>query len=995
MGYLAFFNYHYLQKVSIDSFRGSIMKKTISSKRNFTRILLCVAVFAASPLNTESIAQNFNIGIPPVRNFINKEYRAGTQNWQITEDERGVIYTANNDGLLVYDGNHWRVYPIANGTSLRSVEIAPDGKIFVGGQGEIGFFQGDANGILCYHSLNDYLPEENLKFEDVWEIFIDEKDVYFISQKMILKWDGNQISVPIEGEGYLFAEKVGDHFLVQKANYDLGIYENGLESSFNKISKLSTEVTSIITFNQDSILLTTDKNAIYLLQKNKVNPWPTKADDFLKKNRIFCSGKLPNGNLVFGTTSAGVVVMDENRRLLQHVSKEDNLQNNTILSIFSDKIGNLWMGLDNGISYIQTNSAITEFFPDGKLEGTCYTASIYENNLYTGTNTGVYRIEWKPYYFPEEKKNFELIPNSQGQVWSIGEYQNKLLVGHQNGPYTIREREASRLAGLLGVWQYVPYLDDYLIAGHYSGIGLFKQKEDGLEYLGMMEGLDESSRLLAYDGATIWMAHPYRGIYQIDLSIENKQVTYNFYDADNGLPSNNNNHLFQLNDRVVFTGERGVFRFDSKKNIFLPDEGFNEIFGSQNRVKYLKQDKRGNIWYVVENEVGVLKIKDKALDKQIERMPIPELSGKLVRGFEFIFPVDEKNVLFATEKGFIHFDPTRYNVLTPALEIVLSEVWLKTERDSLLFGGHVLNGQQAIIPNLNPSQNGLKFIFSSTDHEGYEFVTYSHFLEGSEVGWSAWDRNTTLDINNLRPGDYSLHLKAKNKFGKESTITSFQFIINPPWYASNFAFTIYGFLLIGAFISLAFFQNKKHEKEKAFMEITHMQEQEKKEELVRQSKEKINELERQKLETEVQFKNQELAAATMNLLQKSEMMSSIQASLEKMKKQNGKNEDIYQEINRLLKLVKSENDIDQDWERFSVHFDQVHSDFLKRLGEYHPNLSPNDYKLSAYLRMNLSSKEIAALMNISIRGVEAGRYRLRKRLELDGGENLTEYLIRL
>ncbi|MEO1263579.1 MAG: two component regulator three y domain-containing protein, partial [Bacteroidota bacterium] len=214
-------------------------------------------------------------------------------------------------------------------------------------------------------------------------------------------------------------------------------------------------------------------------------------------------------------------------------------------------------------------------------------------------------------------------------------------------------------------------------------------------------------------------------------------------------------------------------------------------------------------------------------------------------------------------------------------------------------------------------------------------------------------------------------------------------------YASTLAYSFYGILLIGAFIGSVIFQNKKYKKEKAILESTHLEEQEKKEFLVQQSKEKIDLLERQKLETEVKFKNQELAAATMNLLQKSQMLTSIEASLEKLKKSSRKKEDVYGEIDRLLKLVKKENSLSGEWERFSKHFDHVHSDFLKRLGERYPNLSPNDFKLSAYLKMNLSTKEIASLMNISIRGVEASRYRLRKRLQLDSGINLTEFLMKL
>jgi FixJ family two-component response regulator len=85
--------------------------------------------------------------------------------------------------------------------------------------------------------------------------------------------------------------------------------------------------------------------------------------------------------------------------------------------------------------------------------------------------------------------------------------------------------------------------------------------------------------------------------------------------------------------------------------------------------------------------------------------------------------------------------------------------------------------------------------------------------------------------------------------------------------------------------------------------------------------------------------------------------------------------------------------LEDDWESFARHFDQVHTDFIKRLKEKYPQLSPKDLKLCAYLRMNLVSKEIAPLLNISVRGVEISRYRLRKKMQLHAEVNLTDYMI--
>jgi DNA-binding CsgD family transcriptional regulator len=94
-----------------------------------------------------------------------------------------------------------------------------------------------------------------------------------------------------------------------------------------------------------------------------------------------------------------------------------------------------------------------------------------------------------------------------------------------------------------------------------------------------------------------------------------------------------------------------------------------------------------------------------------------------------------------------------------------------------------------------------------------------------------------------------------------------------------------------------------------------------------------------------------------------------------------------------MRILGEENKMDKDWEQFAQHFDHVHSDFLKNIKLSYPNLSPHELKLCAYLRMNLSSKEIAQLESISVRGVEIGRYRLRKKLKISTEINLFDFLL--
>ncbi|MEO1262708.1 MAG: triple tyrosine motif-containing protein [Bacteroidota bacterium] len=762
--------------------------------------LLSILSFALCYSVNAGIAQSNNIGSPPIKNFSKKTYRAGTQNWKITQGQNGVVYVANNEGLLKFDGNHWRRYPLPNGTILRSFAIANDCRIYAGGQGEIGYFEGDEKGELTFRSLVQFLPEEYRIFADVWQIMVDSGGVYFMTRKMIAKWNGEEMQIPISEEGFAFLDKIDKRFYIQKDNGDLIYCENQFTAPFKEVANFPGKITSMFAHSADSLFLTTENGNIYLLSETSVAPWPIPDDPFFKNNVIYSSDILPNGNVVLGSTSAGMAIIDRNWRIQQQISKANNLQNNTVLSVYANDNGNIWLGLDNGITFVQASSALTDLFPDGDLEGTCYSAAIHNDHLYAAANTGIYRIPWKPYYRSNEKTAFTKVSNSGGQVWSLGLHRGMLLAGHQKGALKIENDQALQISDVVGVWRFLPVADDFLIAGHYGGLALFEQKDNELTFLGNMEGLEESCRLLASENGLVWMAHPYRGIFKNELNLEDRKVHSTYFNAQNGLPSDFNNRLFQIRNKTVFVGEKGVFKYDEHQQQLVPDEGFNKIFGAGTQVKYLHQDINGNIWYAAGKEAGVLWIKDLGIDKSIEKMIIPELADKLVTNFEFILTIDEQNVLIAAEKGMIHFDPTKYKPDGNQTEIVLSEVWLKGQKDSLLYGGHWNKAFKIPEPVLGYKQNALEFVFSSTNHEEQEFVKYASRLEGLEESWTPWNNNTTLNLNNLRPGKYTLFLKAKNKAGLESKPIEFSFKILPPWYASTLAYSFYGFFLLVFFI---------------------------------------------------------------------------------------------------------------------------------------------------------------------------------------------------
>ena len=153
-------------------------------------------------------------------------------------------------------------------------------------------------------------------------------------------------------------------------------------------------------------------------------------------------------------------------------------------------------------------------------------------------------------------------------------------------------------------------------------------------------------------------------------------------------------------------------------------------------------------------------------------------------------------------------------------------------------------------------------------------------------------------------------------------------------------------------------------------------------------------LRNEKLQAEVDFKNSELATSAMHLVQKGELLTKVKSELNRLIKVVD-NEKSIGELKKMIKVLSEDDKMDKDWEHFAQHFDKVHRDFVVILKEKHPTVTGNELKLSAYLRMNLSTKEIAQLMNISVRGIEISRYRLRKKLGISSEVNLFDYLINL
>ncbi|WP_188463123.1 two-component regulator propeller domain-containing protein [Marivirga lumbricoides] len=960
----------------------------------FSTIVFCLLSLSAS------LAQYKTLGLPFSKYYSSQDYVGGIQNWKITQSAEGLIYVANNFGLLEFDGTNWERYTLEKGTKCRFVYINSQGRIYAAGQGDFGYFIPDENGILHFISLANKLPDSIRNFDETWRIYQQNDQLVFCTFDDIFIFNQQDEFVRAIDPAY-------DPESFHMVNHKIYInqYETGLSVLDSDSLKLirngdffkNKTVTSILPVANEQLLISTYNDGIFISTSNGYKEWSPENNDFLEKAAINHAIRLNNGRIAIGTQNEGVLILNTEGNIELHLTNGKGIENRTVLSLFEDIQGNLWLGHNNGISMIELNLPFTHANEQIELPGTGYDALLKNDTLYYGTNNGLYFKNIK-----KREAELQLVENSTGQVYSIENIDGQIIMGHHNGAFAVSHGKANLLAPIAGTWTFLELRGqpNYVLQGNYKGLALFEKTVKGLKFIRKLDGFQESSRVMQEDqNGDIWMTHGYKGVYKIQLNKNLTGVEYKYYGTESGLPSTVLINVWRVNNRLIFTTERGVYRYDKSTDRFIKDDFFNEMLGPDSQIMSLSEDPIGNVFYASMKEIGVLeKQPNSTYEKHTDIFN--RLDLLLNDDLQNLITLEANQVLFAAKEGFIHFNNQMPKTINHNFSTIINSVKLSSSEDTLTLGGRYIidntikfEQPKVKIPKVSFNNNAIQFSFSAPFVEGQNDTKYQYWLENAEPGYSEWSNRMLKEYSNLKEGKYTFHVKAKNIYNQLSEPVSFSFVILPPWYRTPLAYSIYFILLFGVlattFYAFEFRYKKKteiltEEKEK---ELTRMDTE------LKSSEQEIERLKNEKLKAKIELQNKELATSTMHLINKNGFISHVKTNLNTIIKRS-KNQEVKHEINKIIHNIDKNIASDNDWEHFSIHFDQVHGDFIKRLKSNYTNLSPQEMKLSAYLRMNLSTKEIAHLLNISVRGAEIARYRLRKKLNLDRSENLQEFILK-
>jgi DNA-binding CsgD family transcriptional regulator len=878
-------------------------------------------------------AQKFpDRGVPLISNYPPEHYGRVGKVWDIQSANNGIVYFASDQGLLEYDGQRWRSYEGSKGFT-RSLLIAADSVLYSGADKDFGRWKRDDLAQFSFTSLNPFRESTKGLNEEFWGTYQIEEDYVFVSFDNIYVYRKGQLtkraapsrfygSFTSGGKIYLFDEESGLY------QFD-GL---SLTQRFNFPPSYTTSPVIVGIHNsREGLLIVTRSAGTFQFADGSLRPLANEVTPFLERDQVFSFTSIDSTHYAFGTILNGVYITDLKGKIIQHVNKQKGLLNNTILSLHYSKLGQLWLGMDFGISTIDLRSDVTYFLDEGGQVGTGYTGLLHQGTFYLGTNQGLYYTDWDDLKNDASLPDFSLVPGSSGQVWALSVADGTVLCGHDRGLFRVSRNTLTQLHDEAGVLTIRQLDDEHLLTGNYNGISLFQKSANGWSFVRKIAPVQGAcNQILPAEDEVLWLNLPNFGIIRASLN-EADQISDQTIVRDDLFPGTST-QLFQDADTLKVVTEQGMYAYLPSLDSFVTTPLSTTTLQVQNRLAGAHR---------------------------------PTL---LDPSYGFI-PVHNG---FALKKA-------GNQALTPSispLTIHAVEAFSKNDTQLVAPGGEAPN-------RLNNVR--IHFVVPQQDQ-----VRYQHHLENHGVGWSDWGPKPHIDYLDLAAGNYTFHLRAKigDRLLPEQSVS---FTIASSWYRTPWAYALYAALLIALLYLTSLWRSHKLQQQKHTLEAKELASQQ----LKAAAEEQENLQKRyEMLDEAVGEIRKQLRSKTIELIRKAkendEKGRILHILKEKVDGLDKKASPTKFQLGQLGRILANYTEIEDD--SFSIQMGELHQNLLAKLSERYPELTNYDKRLCAYLKSGLTTREIAELMNVLPSSVNVSRSRLRKKLRLGSKEDLYKFL---
>lgn len=716
-----------------------------------------------------------------VSNYSQKEYKANAQIFCISQNEQGVMYFANQRGVLEYDGTKWRTIPLPD--KAESLEILTEERFLIASTSGLGEFKPDEKGAWEYIDLNSSIQSEVSRLHNV----VRYQDYYVVSnfEKVIVlnqdfevvdsyaNADNNTGKLSLLSQGVFFRGK--DGYLMK---YD----EAGFSVVWKYKNANDNQVIDVLEFN-GSLIGVTELGTLYLID-NGIPVEVFQDEGVTIKSAIAVEDEY----ISIGTYIEGVVILDRSFEPVYEITTDKGLNDGTILCQYVDIEKNLWLGTSNGISKVDLMSPIITYesvFDDATIED----IAGYKNKVLLATGGGAYEFGSSGVI---DKVNGVVddcyglnqveLPNDTSMyisaLYEVYKYDGENTVSiAQGGPYNVKKS---------------PINENHLVVLHYDGIQLLEYQNGTFRELAYIHSFSQGEpfNFILSDNGDIWVGtKPNDGVYKINVQdLTKDEVSFDRYYTNEGLPIGQT-FLFNYEDEIYCATDFGVYKYQAG-TFSLTDEFGVDFSVTGQGVHRINADPAGNVWMVL--------FKDE--DNSYEIGYSVKSEGYVWRSEYFagydeyivhaLFHQDENITWFGGPGGLMSFDKRRVTSTAVEFNALIRTVSFGEE---LLYGG---NGPQKEMYELAyESKDKVEFSFAANTFTSEEKTQYSWMLEGFDDDWSEWS-SMTQEGYALQEGSYTFKVRAKNAKGEISEEASFSVTILPPWYRTWWAYVVFVLILI-------------------------------------------------------------------------------------------------------------------------------------------------------------------------------------------------------
>lgn len=660
--------------------------------------------------------------IPKIINYSVSDYKAGNQNWAVSQGPGGKMYIGNNRGLLVFDGIHWDLVKLPNNLGVRALYISKDGRIYVGSFEEFGYFEMDDENDLIYHSLSSSEMNVYLNNDEFWTINEYKGEIYFQSFRSFFIYDGEKVRKGVSDLSPLYIFTLDDHLYVQfMEGGSFCRMDDGQFTELLSKKVLEDDVVSVLPFDHQLLLVSARSGCfIYDEVRKKLSVWNTPANEILKEGIANRGVMMKDSTFIVGTISNGVVAINKQGETLWHINRENGLINNTVLRVFADNSDNLWVTLDNGIAQIHVNSPIYFYEPLEAQIGMVHDMVIEKGIVYLATNQGLYALS-------ENDSYPTLIPGTQEQTWYISDVGNQLIAGHNTGTLQLEGRKATQIPGPNGggtaLRKTIIHGKEVLLQMSYRPLSVFTRDmvTNRWKFSHNVEGFSNLIKSFEVDPTgNIWASHMYKGIYRLRLNEDLRSVKEMEYigKLEEGNESGTIN-VMKLRGRIVFSDGSKFYTYEDLTGKIVPYDLLNEDFPELSdtyRVVSLNND----LYWFIRNSEYVLLGYESGRFQLKQRIPFTLFDNPTIEDRGNIYVASDGTSYFCLNGGIARYDRYRNYVDTTRVPLSLSQVraYNRHENEFAPLPCKGADAPEAGASVLSYSYNTILFKFSYPDLRG-------------------------------------------------------------------------------------------------------------------------------------------------------------------------------------------------------------------------------------------------------------------------------------